>query len=246
MNEALDYIDRYFQKGLTEAEAKDFEGRCQTDEDFADTVAFYIMSRQAAKEKLVEEKASVWPANERPPETNVVPMAPVRRQPFKLWISYAAAACVLLLIGLFFLFPKSTPQSLAHVYVQKNLSQIGHTMDGATDSMQKGISAYNDGKYAEALALFTALYKANPDNNDALEYAGRSCLKQKNYEEALALFTELANKKLVSNRGPFLKAVTLLERNAAGDKEAAKKLLERVRNEELEGSNQAADWLNKW
>ena len=246
MNETMDYIDRYFQKSLSKIEAAQFEERCQTDEDFADSVAFYIMSREAVRQKLVEEKSAVWAATENVTEAKVVPISPVRRKSFTQWISYAAAACVLLIVGLFYLYPKASPQSLAHNYVQENLLHLSHTMDGSTDSMQKGIDAYNNTNYTEALTLFAALYKSHPDNNEALENAGLVYLKQKDYDRALAQFTELSNKKLVSNRGLFLKAVTLLERAASGDEAAAKRLLEKVRDERLEGDEEAAKWLKKW
>lgn len=246
MDETLHFIDSYFQNGLSEAEKQRFEERCQHEEAFADAVAFYVMSREAAREELLVEKTKAWTGEEERDKARAAPAAPLRKMPFSRWAAYAAAACVTIFIGLYFLYPSATPQSLAHTYVQENLSHIPQTMDGSRDSLQKGIGAYNSGNYTEALALFSALYEGHPDNSEALEYAGRAYLRQKKYNEALAQFTQLANKKLVSNAGLFLKAVTLLERNAAGDKEIAKGLLERVRNEKLENGKEAAEWLRKW
>lgn len=245
MNETLHYIDTYFQNGLGDAEKGRFEERCQTDEAFAEAVAFYIMSREAARQELLAQKAKAW-AGEEGEKASVAPAAPVRRIAFSRWAGYAAAACVTVFVGLYFLYPSATPPRLAHAYVQDSLSTLSHTMDGSTDSLQQGITAYNGGNYAEAVTLFTALYKSDPNNIDALENAGVVYLKQKDYDQALARFTELAGKKLWINRGLFLKAVTFLERNAAGDKEAAKRLLEQVRDEKLEGSGKATEWLNKW
>jgi hypothetical protein len=44
----------------------------------------------------------------------------------------------------------------------------------------------------------------------------------------------------------FLKAVTLMQRNKQGDKEKAKQLLEQVKDQNLEGSKEAEEWLRKW
>lgn len=246
MDETLRYIDSYFQNGLGDAEKQRFEKRCQTDEAFADAVAFYIMSREAARQELLAEKGPAWLAAEEPQTAKAAPLAPVRKMFWQRWMAAAAAACVALATVVYYFLFSATPQSFAHTYVQENISRLYHTMDGSMDSLQQGIGAYNSGNYTEALALFSAVYKAHPDNSDALQYAGLSCLRQKKYSEALAQFTELSNKKLVSNPGLFLKAVTLLERNAAGDKGDAKRLLERVRNEKLENHKEAAEWLSKW
>lgn len=246
MNETLDYIDAYFQKQLSEAEKDRFEERCVRDEDFAADVAFYISSREAVRQKLLEEKTKAWSAEEGAGDGKVVAMGPARQKPFARWLAYAAAACVTIFIGLYFLYPSATPQTLAHAYVKETLSHLDHTMDGSRDSLQQGITAYNDGRYDEALALFAGVYKAHPDNSDALQYAGRVYLQQKAYDKALAQFGELSGKKLFSNWGPFLTAVTLLDRNRAGDKEAAKALLEQVRDQHLDGEKEAGEWLRRW
>lgn len=244
MDETLHYIDSYFQNGLSETEKGRFEERCQQDEAFAGAVAFYVMSREAARQELLEQKAKAWTDSDEAANANVKP-APVRTIFWRRWAAAAAAACVALATGAYYLLFSVSTQRLAHHYIQDSLSHIGHTMDGSTDSLQQGITDYNSGNYTEAAAVFTALYKSHPDNNEALENAGIAYLRQKAYDQALAQFTELSNKKLVSNRGLFLKAVTLLDRNAAGDKEAAKPLLEKVRDEKLDGNQQAADWLDK-
>jgi hypothetical protein len=69
----------------------------------------------------------------------------------------------------------------------------------------------------------------------------------KEYDKALEKFDDLAAKKeLFSNAGPFLKAVTLLQRNGAGDKAAAKAILEEVVKDKQEGSTAAEQWLKSW
>ena len=68
-----------------------------------------------------------------------------------------------------------------------------------------------------------------------------------NYDKALEYFTILeADTGLYSNPGKFYKAITLLKRNKDGDKDAAKLLLEQVRDENLEGKKEAEEWLKKF
>ena len=52
-------------------------------------------------------------------------------------------------------------------------------------------------------------------------------------------------KGLFSNAGDFLKAVSLIERNGPGDKDAAQKLLQKVVSEKEEGSEKAEELLKK-
>ena len=92
-----------------------------------------------------------------------------------------------------------------------------------------------------------SLAKNNPTNSEAKKYAGIVSLRLNNYDKALEYFTMLATDTgLYSNPGKFYKAITLLKRNKDGDKEAAKLLLEEVRDENLEGKNEAEEWLEKF
>ncbi len=246
MNDTLPYIEAYFEKSLPEEERKIFEQRCLTDENFAGDVAFYITSREGLRQVLLEQKRQAWTEAETIAAATTIKQAPVKRMGVKAWLPYAVAASLVVAVLAYFLYPSSSPQQLADKYIQQNLTVISHTMDGATDSLQMGISAYNDGNYNDALLLFQKIATAHPNNADAEDYAGRSYLMKKDYDNAIDQFDRLAKRKLVSNYGPFLKAVSLLKRNKALDKADAKALLERVRDEKLEGSKEAADWLNNW
>jgi len=247
MNENLEFIEAYFENKLDDSQKEIFERRCARDEDFAGEVAFYITSREAIRQSLLEQKNQLWTNTEadsaRSASNNI---APVKKINFRKWLPYAAAACLLLAVAAYFFNRTETPQQLANKYVQRALISISQTMDGSKDSLQKGISFYNRGEYDSALYLFQNIYQAHPDEANAKEYSGRAYLMKKNYDEALMHFDELAKKKLFSNPGIFLKAVTLLERNKKGDKEAAKELLEQVRDQHLEGAREAAEWLRLW
>lgn len=159
----------------------------------------------------------------------------------------AAVALILALAGYWLFFQDNAdPRQLADRYVKEELQHLSLTMDGAGDSLQQGIAAYNDKAYPKALQLFRSVYKAHPDNSDALKYTGITYLVTKEYDKAIACFEELAAKKeLFSNPGRFLKAVTLLQRNQQGDSEQAEQLLQQVIDEKADGSKEAARWLRK-
>ena len=120
-------------------------------------------------------------------------------------------------------------------------------MSGASDTLQLGITAYNNGSFPLALERFTAFTRTHPGNADALLFTGLVYLRQKNYDQALQQFDTLSGAPaLYSNPGPFLKAVTLLQRDKTGDRETARRLLQEVVTRQLDGSPEAATWLQKF
>lgn len=248
MSETLEYIEAYFEKGLSNAERQSFEERCLHDEEFAKEVAFYIMSREAVREKLLDQKKQRWREYENEVIETAPPVSsPVRKLSFRNWLPYAAAACILLAVALVYFFTGSgTPQRFAKNYIKENYQQLSQNMDASTDSLQQGISEYNKKEYDKALLLFQNVYEAHPDNSDAKKYIGFVYLIRKDYDKALVHFDELAQKRLFSNPGLFLQALTLIERNKKNDKETAKRLLEQVVADKLEHSKEAEELLKKF
>ncbi|HZH66694.1 MAG TPA: hypothetical protein VEY10_17515 [Flavisolibacter sp.] len=247
MSETLDYIEAYFEKKLSPEEKQVFEQRCIDDKNFAGDVAFYITSREAVRQELLEQKKEQW-ANAERDITHGAPatLAPVKKMMFKKWLPYAVAAGLLVAVCIYFLFPPETPRQFADTYIQQNLTVLSLQMDGSSDSVQSGLAAYNRGAYDSAVVLFENVYTAYPENSEVKKYIGLSYLMKKDYGKALLHFEELRSKKLFSNPGAFLKAVTLLERNGEGDKDAAKALLEQVKGQQLEHRKEAEEWLKKW
>jgi tetratricopeptide (TPR) repeat protein len=246
MPDNTEYIESYFQQTLSNEERKAFELRCETDAPFANEVAIYITTRQVLREALLEQKTQQWKeeviAQEEAPVISIK-----RKTTFAKWTMYAAAACLLLVASVFLFERNTSPRLVASNYMENNYATLSHTMDASHDSMQLGISAYNNKDFATAIRLFEAAEKTQPSNSDAIKYAGLSYLQQKNYDKAIQQFDELANmKNLFSNSGDFLKAVALMERNKPGDKEEAKQLLHKVITENEDGSKEAAEWVRKF
>jgi tetratricopeptide (TPR) repeat protein len=259
MNEPFEYIEDYFENRLGTAEKSRFEARCVEDEAFAAQVALYALQRKALRAALVQQKTAAWtepahpavqerahPATVRPLEPRY-PTPPRRLKP-RPWLAWAVAASLLLGAAGWWLFRgPASPHQLASAYIDKTYARLSQTMDGSTDSLQQGIAAYNRQEYDKALDLFEGLYKAHPERTDALRYEGIVYLRRKNYDKALETFSELAHTNgLLSNPGLFLQAVTLLRRDAPGDKERAKSMLNMVVQQQLDGAGEAATWLKRF
>ena len=268
MSASLTYIEAYFTGQLSDAERQQFEKQCVEDESFASEVAFYITARQGIRENLLEEKTSSWAADEAPgqailanmqstrvpgvatdEETGRLVGSPGRGRKISIagWISYAAAACLILAFTFYFLNRPDTPNRLASKYVEENYVQLGTTMNATTDSLQLGITAYNQHDYQKALIYFESISQSHPEISEARKNAGLAYLMLNNYEKALERFDQLASMtQLEVNSGSFLKALTLMKRNNPGDKPAARGLLNQVVRDNLAGSKQAREWLADW
>lgn len=245
MSDSHEYIEAYFQNQLSEAEKKQFEEQCVQDENFAREVAFYISLSEAVRQKLLGQKIQQWAGGESAGRKNT--STPVRKMIFRKWLPYAAAACLIFAVALYFLFRLETPHQLAGKYTTEHFTSLSQTMNASKDSLQQGIAAYNNKDYDKALQLFEKIYQSHPDNSNAKKYSGLVYLVTKDYDKAIQQFDELADKQgLYKNPGLFLKAVTLLQRNKQGDEALAKQLLEQAVNEKAEGSAEAEKWLKKW
>ena len=241
----MEYIESYFQQTLSDQEKAAFEARCETDEMFAQEVAFYITTRQALREELLVQKQKQW--KEQDLEEEETPVVSIKRKTsFIRWVSYAAAACLLLTVSLFLFETQNSPQKLAANYVETEYATLSQEMSGSTDSITLGKAAYGDKDYDKALQFFEGVEQRDPSNSYVKKYAGLAYLQKKDYNNAIQQFDELANMNLHSNPGHFLKAITLLKRDKPGDKEEAKTLLQKVVNENEEGSEEAKEWLKKF
>lgn len=241
--ENLDYIENYFTSNADAAQKQEFEKRIMEDASFADDVAFYISANGMLQQQVQEEKKQRF--KELYDQQKVVTMKPPVRNMWKL-MAAASIIVAVLIITWFISGNKNSPKQLADTYIEQNfISQQGVTMGGNNDSLQMGLNLYNSNKLDQALPIFETL--ANKTNNsEAEKYTGIVYLRLGKYDNALTYFSLLAaNTELHSNPGKLYKAVTLLERNNNGDKAAAKILLQEVKDEKLEGKNEAGDWLKK-
>lgn len=237
----MELIEKYFKGLLNGGEKKVFEQKIQDDASFASEVAFFISSQNTLQQSINEEKKQRFRDLYEAQKTSV--KTPV----IKIWkyVAAASAIIVLLLTTWFIRNNKSSPQQIADHYIQQTWQTLPVTM-GMQDSLQQGIKLYNSGNFNEALPLFETLSLAHPENTDAKKFAGIVCLWLNDYDKALNYFSDIeASKNLYSNPGKFLKAITLLKRNNKGDLDEAKKLLNEVAQQHLEGDTEATEILKK-
>lgn len=240
MEETLNYIDRYFQGQLQEAEKVAFEQRCETDSGFAEAVSFYLTARQTVKKELHEQKKAEFQQLYQELSKHPVqrPGTVRRMMPYLS----AAAASVLIFLGWYFFFNNPSPQQLAEQYIHDNLNTLSVTMGNNQDSLQLGLAAFNRRDFHTAEKLFLGLAQRN--DPEGIRYLGILYLVNNQYDKALAQFNELANNpNLYANHGLFYKAITLMKRSVGKDSLQAKQLLQEVVDKGLPGSREAASWL---
>ena len=255
MNDNFEKIENYLNGSMTAEEKSRFEKELEENNELQQLFNLYrtINSEMYNAEKYGDREAALKNTLSRlngkyfkQQSAPVISMQ--QKNNLSRRIMAVAAGLILILVAYFTFFnSRNTPTRLADQYVKHELIHLSQTMDGAKDSLQQGIAAYNNKEYEKALQLFETVYTSHPDNSDALRYTGTVYLITKEYDKALEKFDDLAAKtELFSNAGPFLKAVTLLQRNAAGDKAAAKAILEEVVKDKQEGSTMAGQWLERW
>lgn len=239
MNE-FDQIDDYFGNRLTANDRATFEQSLRTDPRLADAVAFYLLTKQTAQTEAHEARKAEWAALRKKP-------TPVRTLGGG-WAYMAAAACVVVLLGLgwYFLRPQPSATELAEKYIKTELQELTITMDAQADSLKQGAELYNAGNITEAAPIFNDLSLRDPGNELALKYAGIVSLRQGNYDQAIDQFHRLSLRTdLFANPGTFYEALTYLKRNQSGDLVKARQLLQVVVKMKLEGEKVAEKWLEQ-
>jgi tetratricopeptide (TPR) repeat protein len=243
MKDNMEYIEQYFAGLLEPAAVRAFEKKLAEEPSFAEEVAFYVAALQAAK----DEAAS--PKKKRFKEIYTQQTTAKKPTPMRvLWPYAAAAAAIAGIIVCWMLFMKPVSvQHLAQQYIDKNFTTLGVTMSSREDELQKGLSLYNEGRFPQALEQFQKLLNLDSADFTAKKYAGITALRLTQYDKAVHYFELLRHQTgLYANPGAFLQATTLLKRNQPGDKLTARRLLEEVVQNDLEGKEIATQWLKKW
>lgn len=254
----FEQFDLYLNGKMSSEEKSYFEAELSSDSELYSTFEIYRTIEVTMQEKenhMVNDRAlltSLHALNERyfKPER---PLQDARVTPLysgKLFRMFTlmAAAIAIILISYFVFFPSGDKvKVLATSYYNENLLQLSQTMGNADDSLQSGIAAYNNKDYNTALAYFKNIYNSHPENSEAKKYVGLAYLAKRDYTHALQAFDELSQmQNLYSNPGLFLKAVTLLMRDKSGDRKSAKQIMEKLAEENAEGSRESKEWLKSF
>ncbi|MFD2569533.1 tetratricopeptide repeat protein [Spirosoma soli] len=231
----LETIENYLSGQLSTEDRTRFESALRTDPAVADALAFYVLAKQAAKNEARAERQA---------ELNALRRRPVRPSA-GVPMRWAAAASIILILGLGWSVYRLRTEpveaaQLADTYIRTNFSQLSTTMGGEADSLKTGVGLFNENKLAEAEAVFESVLTSQPTNDRALKYAGIAALRQGQYDQAIDRFHKLSQRTdLFSNPGTFYEALALLKRGTPTDKVQAKKLLQKVIDQNLEGKSEA-------
>lgn len=242
----LEYIEAYFNEELSPEKKREFEQRITTDPVFAEEIAFYLSSKQAAVTEVIEERERFKDIYTKYKHGNHAEKPqPALLQ--KLW-PWAAAAAVLagIIFGLNVWLKPASPEMLADKYVLEHFQTLPVTMGNKEDSLQAGLRLYNEGRFEEALKHFESMVLNDTSFFEAKKYAGIVSLQLGQYDKAINYFSQIENIPLYANPGMFYHALTLMKRSRPGDSKTAQQLLQRVVKNDLEGKKVAAKWLREW
>lgn len=243
----LEYIETYFNGELSQERKSEFEQRIIVDPVFAEEVAFYLSTKEVAIAEIRKEKErfkEIYKQYKKGNQADLNKPGLLRKL-----LPWAAAA---ILAGIIFFgwsvwFKPDSAQVLADKYIQENFHTLSVKMDSEQDSLQKGLRLYNEGRVEEALKQFESMIRSDTSFFDAKKYAGIVSLRLGQYDKAVSYFSQIENyTHLYANPGKFYHALTLLRRNQPGDKKTAKRLLQQVVENDLEGKEEAGNWLKKW
>ncbi len=239
----LDYIDSYFKNELPPEGARQFGNKIESDPAFAEEVAFYLTALESSGENAEAGK------RQRFRELYQQKTAARSRGTVRKLVYYVAAAAVFtgVVLGIYQFENPGSGRQLADRYIRDHLTTLGVKMGGQKNSLQTGLQLYNEGKLAEAQAQFERMIKSDTADFTAKKNAGIVSLRLREYDKALRYFEQLETySTLYSNPALFYQALTLMERNRAGDSDKAKQLLQKVARDGLDGKESAQAWLKRW
>jgi tetratricopeptide (TPR) repeat protein len=250
-------FEEYLHGEMSSEEKTVFEAELTSNEEMNSAFKIYrtieskmpIYHQGSGQERDLKDTINTLNTRYFIPESKIsTPVVPLfSSKIFKSIMAVAASLLIFFVAYTVFFQPNQNPQLLAETYIDNHYTELGQTMGATPDSLELGISAYNNREYKQAIIFFQGVQEKQPENVEATKNLGLAFLMIRDFGNALQQFDELAAmKNLYSNEGLFLKAVTLMQRNQPGDKEEAKSLLEQVVKEEEAGSEQAKEWLKKF
>ncbi|GAB3922128.1 tetratricopeptide repeat protein [Larkinella terrae] len=228
----FEWIDDYFAGRLSPVERHNFETALTDHASLPESVAFYLLARRIAQQ-----------------ESNRIAKPLLIHRPIFRQVVTAAASLVAILGFFWMIWVWKTPVSptnLADQYVQKRYSQFPISLDSATDSLKTACHFYNQGNWEAADAVFKTILQQQPNQAEALKFAGIVSLRRRKYDQAIDYFHRLGRQTdLYSNPGVFLEAIANLKRGQPMDKNRAKNLLHTVIQDNLEGKDEAEQLIER-
>ncbi len=235
----MDYevlIDKYLRGELTEEERQEFDTRMATDKEFADDVA--MMQNLGPVAEDVDDE------NFRELMAEFEAEAPTSTSSTNLWKNLLVAASIFAVLGLAVYYNLTQPISSSDLYdnYYESYPNVVNPMVRGEEPTEadKAFSAYESGRYEEALQRFEELYKTE-GTSYYLFYMAISHLELENAEAAIELLNEFSGTedKLADRAGWYL-AMAYLQLD---DKEQAKAALTKVVEEKAYNADKAEELL---
>jgi tetratricopeptide (TPR) repeat protein len=236
--EHLHEIDRYLQGELTSPERKAFEEKLKQDPILAKEVEdhraaiFFIKAGAVHGMKKKLEGYSEFANSTRSGSSHA----------FKKWYVWAAAASVIFAIVITLLIPsgKVDTDKLFTAYFQAPVADRQLLRDSSVaDERLQAFSAYDQGLYKKALALFERVLEEQ-SNDELLFYAGVSALADGQPGIAISYFTNLLNHQdtLYQWRAQWYLSLAYLKNGELAKSLSVLQLLSRQPNSYTEKANE--------
>ncbi len=231
----MDKIEQYYNQTLSKAERLAFEEELKSNPALAQEVAFWVQARAAAQAEAHARRKE---------EFAMLGQSLTKTKQRSLYYTYAAAASVVLMLGLGWWIYKSQitnyesqiNKEWASAYIEKNFTTLNTQMGNSNDSLQIGITVYNSGDLKKAKVAFEQLLQRDSLHAEAQKYVGIVALRRQDYDQAIKHFHALGLRTdLVANPGKFYEALALLRRDLPLDKKKVENLLKEIKAAKLDG-----------
>lgn len=239
-------IKQYIDGTLSPTEKIDFENQIKNSPELAEEVRQFRQLRIFDKsKKLLEAKAIL---NSVMAETQIEPDYGKYKHHFKQsifdnpiwrWTMGGLGLLILVICGIFYQKSQATNalKQLSQTYLQPMENIIGFSADDQTQA-GKGLKAYDNKNYNEAITLLNYAVKNNSDDNSLRLYLAISYLMQEQNVKAEALLQDIVKANDLSTiPAKWYLALSLMQR---GEKEEAKTLLQSLQTDTTFGSRATA------
>ena len=236
-------LERYFDAELNEEEKNYFASRVEHDKDFNALVhREKIIIGAIRNQGLLDNLAYLKSIEEKIEGNHSIPFS----SNFKTWHYYSAAAVIVLLIGVKFLFPiqQQSSEELFTSYFKAYPNMFEPILRGTDVATQRteAFQAYEQGNYEKASLLFTELLKEDKEPGILLLLSNSNLMRGQVAEAQKNLVTLIEESDELDIQAKWYLSLAYLK---SGDKEKARKILRELGGTEISYASKAKELLEK-
>ena len=241
--EQQDKIEDYLNDQMSSTEKIDFEKQIEASKALADEVNRCLQMRIFAKNRDIIQAKALLESVMADIHIEPAPKEPFWQQPIWRWLG--GGCLVLALTGSLFLYQQSQEKkawfALSKTHLKKMEDIEGFNANNPIPAA-RGMQAYDNGNYEEAIALLSVGAKQESDDKMLSLYLAISYLMQgKNIDSEKILQELIKNEGLETTPAKWYLALSLLQH---GQKNEAKALLQSLESDTIYG-NQAKEILKE-